>query len=46
MGKLLELQKGVSLPPDIEADLNRVARRKQIGPQQLAALWIAERLGV
>lgn len=25
--------------------LKRVARRKQIGPKQLAALWIAERLG-
>jgi hypothetical protein len=25
--------------------LKRVARRKQIGPRQLAALWIAERLG-
>ena len=25
--------------------LRRVARRKQVGPRQLAAIWIAERLG-
>lgn len=25
--------------------LKRIARRKQVGPRQLAALWIAERLG-
>ena len=25
--------------------LRRLARRKQVGPRQLAALWIAERLG-
>ena len=25
--------------------LKRIARRKQLGPRQLAALWIAERLG-
>jgi hypothetical protein len=25
--------------------LRRVARRKQVGPKHLAALWIAERLG-
>jgi hypothetical protein len=25
--------------------LKRVARRKQVGPRQLAAIWIAERLG-
>ena len=25
--------------------LRRVARRKQVGPRQLAAIWISERLG-
>ena len=25
--------------------LRRIARRKQVGPRQLAAIWIAERLG-
>ena len=25
--------------------LRRVARRKQVGPRQLAAMWISERLG-
>ena len=25
--------------------LRRIARRKQVGPRHLAALWIAERLG-
>ena len=25
--------------------LRRIARRKQVGPRQLAAIWISERLG-
>ena len=35
----------VALDAETLNRLRRIARRKQVGPRQLAAIWIAERLG-